>query len=207
MEELNQMNLDELLHAEPSNSMSARLFETADVEVNIIKEELSDDEVMDVPSAEMTKEEFAEVMRNQAMSKLEEYETLERGISTLEAQLALKNQALETLIDTIRESNKELIDSINSLAMEIESKKEEQESIKEELLPLQRHIYDANNADKTLIFNKIQSTYVLPAEQNKFDLKKFREEQKEFWEEHLDVMKSYAKITSVSDYIKVTVKK
>ena len=156
---------------------------------------------------EMTKQEFAEHNRKLAMEKLEEYEAAEKKIAILDGEMTLLNQELEGLISKIKQDNKELIDKINAKSNEIDAARSEQDKIKEDLLPLQREVYLVDNEDKTLKFNKIQSTYVAPTEKNQFDLKKFREEQEEFWTEHLDVMNPYAKITEVSDYLKITISK
>ena len=229
MEEFNNMNLDELLNASSDNTMTGKLFESADVEVSIIKEDTNEEtqkeeEVLVNDSTaneeatenqeaeteerpEMTKQEFAEQNRKLAMEKLEEYEAAEKKIAILDGEMTLLNQELEGLISKIKQDNKELIDKINAKSNEIDAVRSEQDKIKEDLLPLQREVYLVDNEDKTLKFNKIQSTYVAPTEKNQFDLKKFREEQEEFWTEHLDVMNPYAKITEVSDYLKITISK
>lgn len=198
MEELNNMNLDELLNASSSegNTMSGSLFADADVEVTITKEE-----------KEMTNQDFGELNRKKAMEKLEEYEAAELKISKLDGEMSLLNQEFDDLISKIKLENKELIDKINDKANEIDAIKAEQEKIKEELVPLQREVYLVNNEDKTLKYNKIQSTYVAPTEKNQFDLKSFREEQGDFWKENLEVLQPYSKITPVSDYIKITISK
>lgn len=202
MEELNNMNLDELLNASSSegNTMSGSLFADADVEVTITKEEPKE-------NTEMTKEEYSELNRKKAMEKLEEYEAAELKISKLDGEMSLLNQEFDSLISKIKLENKELIDRINEKSNEIDAIKAEQEKIKEELVPLQREVYLVNNEDKTLKYNKIQSTYVAPTEKNQFDLKLFREEQTDFWKENLEVLQPYSKITPVSDYIKITISK
>lgn len=229
MEEFNNMNLDELLNASSDNTMTGKLFESADVEVSITKEDTNEEtqkeeevlvndstangeatenqEAETEEKPEMTKQEFAEHNRKLAMEKLEEYEAAEKKIAILDGEMTLLNQELEGLISKIKQDNKELIDKINAKSNEIDAARSEQDKIKEDLLPLQREVYLVDNEDKTLKFNKIQSTYVAPTEKNQFDLKKFREEQKEFWTEHLDVMNPYAKITEVSDYLKITISK
>lgn len=193
MEELNTMNLDELLKV-GDNAMSGKLFETADLDVTIVKEE-AEEEVSSVD------------VREEAMKKLAEYESYENTLSRLDGEYNLLSQELEGLISKIKQENKELLDRINDIANEIDKTKLAQDKVKEELLPLQRVVYNNDNADKTLKYNKIQSTYVAPSEKNKFDLKKFREERKTFWEENLEVLSPYAEITAVSDYLKVTISK
>ena len=228
--EFNNMNLDELLNMSSDNTMTGKLFTSADVDVTVTKESdkneeakeetqvlannsLSDGEktenkeVKITEDRELTKAEFAEINRKKAMEKLEAYEAAEKTLSKLDGEMSLLNQELDSLISKIKLDNKDLIDKINAKANEIEAAKAEQDKIKEELLPLQREVYLVDNEDKTLKFNKVQSTYVAPTEKNQFDLKLFREEQKDFWKENLDILKPYSKITPVSDYIKITISK
>lgn len=228
--EFNNMNLDELLNASNDNTMSGKLFTSADVDVTVTKESDKSEEVKEeaqvlvndslsdgkenenkevetTEDRELTKAEFAEVNRKKAMEKLEAYEAAEKTLSKLDGEMSLLNEELESLISKIKLDNKDLIDKINAKANEIEVAKAEQDKIKEELLPLQREVYLVDNEDKTLKFNKVQSTYVAPTEKNQFDLKLFREEQKDFWKENLEVLKPYSKITPVSDYVKITISK
>lgn len=216
MEEMNSMNLDELLNSTYNKAVSETLYEKADVDVSVKKDDIAEcqmsisdyfEQDTENEDKEMTKQEFAELNRKKAMEKLEEYEAEEKKIIRLDGEMTLLNQELEYLISKIKQENKELIDKINDKANEIEAAKAMQESIKQQLLPLQREVYLADNEDKTLVFNKIQSTYVAATEKNQFDLKKFREEQKDFWKENLEILKPYAKITDVSDYLKITIKK
>ena len=195
--DFNNMSLDDLLKvsSDGGNTMTGKLFDIADVDVTLTKE------------LQEEQSESIEDIRKKAMSKLEEYESCEKQISTLDGEMTLLSQEFDALIASIKLEHKDLIDKINSKAEEIEAKRAEQEQIKEDLLPLQRTVFMQCPDDKTLKFNKIQSTYVAPTEKNQFDLKLFREEQPKFWEEHLDILGTYAKITSVSDYIKITISK
>lgn len=229
MEEFN-MNLDELLNlSTEGNMMSGKLFETADVDVTVHKENYSEEakeetqmlvndilpngeeteskEVKTEERPELTNAEFAELKRKEAMSMLERYEASEKKLSILDDEYNVLTQQLEALIAQVRLDNKELIDAINAKSNEIEATKAEQSKIKEDLLPVQREVYLIDNEDKTLKFNKIQSTYVAPTEKNKFDLKQFREKEPEFWKENFDILKPYAEITTVSDYLKITISK
>ena len=219
MEELNNMNLDELLKSS-SNTMSGNLFEEADLDVTIRKES-SDEEVKEetqgLANDSTTNDEEAEnkedetnkqeETRNKTMNKLAEYEACQNKINRLDGEMSLLNQELDSLISKIKIDNKDLIDKINAKADEIKAAEEEQEKIKVELLPLQRDAYNFNKDDKTFKYNKIQSTYVEPSEKNQFDLKKFREEQLDFWKNNLEILEPYSKITQVSDYIKITISK
>lgn len=192
MEELNEMNLDEIIN-DVSNSMTIGLDISSGVDIQINK----DDTVSMVQEPSF---------KDKAMEELKKFEELQNKKEQLEAQLTLANGDLDILISKIKVDNKELIDKINSLANEIKSLTDEQNDIKETLVPLQKGAFEANDKDKTLIYNRIQSTYVEATEKNQFDLKSFRVEQKDFWEKNLDVLRPYAKITKVSDYVKVTIK-
>lgn len=216
--EFNNLNLDELLNSVPD---SGKMFEKADVEVTVVKDSnepvkdslKQETNSIDISNSsndedrEVTKEEAAAMNRDLAMGKLAEYESYENKIANLNIEMNSLNSELDELISKIKIDNKELIDKINAKSLELEQAKKMQEGIKEQLLPIQRLAFQANEKDKTLRYNQIQSTYVEPTEKNQFDLKKFREEQKDFWKENLEVMQPYAKITAVSDYIKITISK
>ena len=192
MEELNEMNLDEIIN-DVSNSMTVGLDVSSGLDIQINKDDTIS--MVQEPS-----------FKDKAMEELKKFEELQNKKEQLEAQLTLANGDLEVLISKIKVDNKELIDRINTLANEIKSLTDEQNDIKETLVPLQKGAFEANDKDKTLIYNRIQSTYVEATEKNQFDLKTFRVEQKDFWEKNLDVLRPYAKITNVSDYVKVTIK-
>ena len=213
--EFNNLNLDELLNSIPD---SGKMFEKADVEVTVVKDsnetaeenlkqEIETSNLSNNEDREVTKEEAAAMNRDLAMGKLAEYESYENKIASLNVEMSSLNSELDELISKIKLDNKELIDKINAKSLELEQAKKMQDSIKEQLLPIQRLVFQANEKDKTLRYNQIQSTYVEPTEKNQFDLKKFREEQKDFWKENLEVMQPYPKFTAVSDYIKITISK
>ena len=152
--EFNNMNLDELLNMSGDNTMTGKLFTSADVEVTVTNESdkneeakeetqvltnnsLSDGEktenkeVKTTEDKELTKAEFAEINRKKAMEKLEAYEAAEKTLSKLDGEMSLLNQELDNLISKIKLDNKDLIDMINAKANEIEAAKAEQDKIKE----------------------------------------------------------------------------
>ena len=192
MEELNEMNLDEIIN-DVSNSMTVGLDISSGLDIQINKDDTVS--LVQEPS-----------FKDKAMEELKKFEELQNKKEQLEAQLTLANGDLEVLISKIKVDNKELIDKINSLANEIKDLTDKQSDIKDALVPLQKGAFEANDRDKTLIYNRIQSTYVEATEKNQFDLKSFRTDQKDFWEKNLDILEPYAKITKVSDYVKVTIK-
>lgn len=194
---------------------SDKLFVNADVDVQVTAEQtqLNLEEVVEDKEEEKVEEhpklsavEFNEV-KKQAMDKLGEYEAQEKEKTILTGRLEEAMAKLDVLIDEIRAQNIGLVNEINGLQIQIKEAEDKQETIKNDLLPLQEKLFYTDEKEKTLIFNKIQSTFVEATVKNQFDLKKFREEEKTFWEEHLDVLRPYAKITDVAEYLKITVKK
>ena len=194
---------------------SDKLFVNADVDVQVTAEQtqLDLEEVVEEKEDEVVEEhpklsavEFNEVKR-EAMDKLGEYEAQEKEKAILTGRLEEAMAKLDVLIDEVRAQNIGLVNEINGLQIQLEEAADKQETIKNDLLPLQEKLFYTDKKEKTLIFNKIQSTFVEATVKNQFDLKKFREEEKTFWEEHLDVLRPYAKITDVAEYLKITVKK
>lgn len=145
--------------------------------------------------------------KEEAMKKLSEYESCVKKEKQLNADLSELEAKVAGLIEQVTIDNKELFDAIDAIKEELSSISEKEGTLKEDLLPLQRELFKKDKEDKTLVFNKVQSTYVASTEKNQFDLKAFREEESDFWKEHLDVMSPYAKITTVADYLKISIKK
>lgn len=201
-------SLEEMLEATMVKDDSTAV--QADVQVEIKKEPEQlqldlefDDEEKEEPKKEVNTEE----LKKSAMDKLGEFEALENKKTVISGDLTKAQQELEMLFSKVRAQNIDLINKINDLTNELEVIGDNQDKIKEELLPMQKELFDANEKDKTLVYNKIQSTFVAATEKNQFDLKSFREEQKDFWEKNYSLLKDYAKITNVSEYLKITIKK
>lgn len=196
-------NLEEMLKefsAQPDTLESDKLYVNADVDVTVKKDDPEE-------NRELTVEESAAMAKKKAMDMLGEYETLENKKVVLAGELQKAQDELESLFTKLKADNIGLVDKINELANELEAAEDGQDKIKEDLLPLQRELYLANEKDKTLVYNKIQSTFVAETEKNSFDLKKFREEQAEFWKSNYDLLMPYAKISEVAAYLKITIKK
>lgn len=193
-------NLEERLN-EFAGEPDGKLFSNAEVEVSIRKEEPI--ETLTVDPVETTKEEQEDL----AMEKLKVYESDEREKVKLTDELEELTSKYDALLTELNNANKELVDNMESIKNRLEVLGEEQEKIKEELLPLQAKLYYMDETRKTLVYNKVQSTYVAQTEKNKFDLKKFREDHGDFFEEHKDIMGPYSDISIVSDYLKITIKK
>lgn len=196
-------NLEEMLKefsARPDTLESDKLYVNADVDVTVKKDDPEE-------NRELTIEESAAMAKKKAMDMLGEYETLENKKVVLSGELQKAQDELESLFTKLKAENIGLVDKINELTNELEAAEDGQDKIKEDLLPLQRELYLANEKDKTLVYNKIQSTFVAETEKNSFDLKKFREEQDEFWKSNYDLLMPYAKISEVAAYLKITIKK
>lgn len=196
-------SLEEMLKefsAQPDTLESDKLYVNADVDVTVKKDDPEE-------NRELTVEESAAMAKKKAMDMLGEYETLENKKVVLSGELQKAQDELESLFTKLKAENIGLVDKINELTNELEAAEDGQDKIKEDLLPLQRELYLANEKDKTLVYNKIQSTFVAETEKNSFDLKKFREEQAEFWKSNYDLLMPYAKISEVAAYLKITIKK
>ena len=193
-------NLEERLNEFTAQS-DGKLFANAEVEVSIRKEEPI--ETLEVDTIEPTLEE----QETLAMNKLGEFESKEREKIKLTEELEGLTAEYDTLLVELNNANKELVDKIEDIKNRLEVIGETQETIKEELLPLQSKLFAMDETRKTLVYNKVQSTYVAQTEKNKFDLKKFREDHGDFFNEHKDIMGPYSDISIVSDYLKITIKK
>lgn len=198
-------SLEEMLEATMVNDDSTVVKADVAVEVKKEPEQLQLDLGLDDVEEKVKVD--TDNLKKSAMDKLGEFDELEDRKTILSGDLTKAQQELEMLFAKVRASNIDLINKINSLTNELESIDDEQSKIKEELLPMQKELFEANEKDKTLVYNKIQSTFVAATEKNQFDLKAFREEQKDFWEKNYSLLKDYAKITNVSEYLKVTIKK
>lgn len=170
------MNLEEIL------------FENADTEVIISNIESSKDSVM---------------------HRLAIYESLENTKNDYQTALERIEQKKNEMLEEFAKNNEEfrqLLEDSQKVSLDIEEVKQEQETLKTEILTFQRDAYADSEDNKSLTYNKVTATYVLPTEKNSFDLKKFREEQTDFWNDNQDILGTYAKITPVSDYVKLTIK-
>lgn len=209
MEELEEMFAEAQVNSNGSN----KLYTNAEVDVQITKEsdelikELEELEEVISEERELTVEDLAKACKKEAMNKLGEYESLEDRKVVLAGELKAAQQELEMQFSKVRAQNLELLDRIEKLGNDLEDVEKGQAKLKEDLLPIQKELYKLDSDEKTLVYNKIQSTFVAATEKNQFDLKKFREEQADFWKTNLEVLKPYAKITDVAAYLKITVKK
>lgn len=186
---------------------SYNLDELQNIAFGSVLTESTNEELKEVDIPNGLDEESAENNRKDIMAKLAEYDKAQSNLVRLTDEMHELQTRLDEVISAVKLANKDLVDSIEAKASEIQDLQDNQEKVKTELLKLQRAAFNYDEKDKTFIYNKIQSTYVAPTESNKFDLKSFREKESNFWKEHLSVLEPYATIKDVADYIKVTIKK
>lgn len=144
--------------------------------------------------------------KTRTLNKLKEYEELEDKKAKVEKDLESYMEVYNKLVDEIKINNKELMDNINDVKLILEQIAMQEEDLKKDILEVQRNAFKDSEDNKKLTYNKVTSTYVEETEKNQFDLKSFRENETDFWNDNLSVLSPYAKITNVSDYIKITVK-
>lgn len=126
-------------------------------------------------------------------------------------ELVKSNAKAETTYEEVYQellaSNPELAEKLKLIETEKSACENEMESIKKELLPMFQVavVEDPNN--KTLLCNKVQATYVYPTKKHSFDLKDFMEKESAFYFDNISKFAPYAKISDVSDSIKITIKK
>lgn len=101
----------------------------------------------------------------------------------------------------------ELASKLKELEMTQDACDNEMELIKKELLPMFQVAVAEDPDNKTLLCNKVQATYVYPTKKHSFDLKGFMEKESSFYFDNISKFAPYAKISDVSDSVKVTIKK
>ena len=163
------------------------LITNAELDIKVVKLDNSDeDEIRD--------------KREKALLKLKEYEDITSDINKL-------NSEREDILLEIRKSCPELVSKLEENEAITKLKNDKLKIIASEALPFFRVIANYDEDNKTLIYGKVQGTYVYPSVKHQFDLKSFIEEEKDFYVENISMFDPYSKITDVSDYVKFTVKK
>ena len=185
-----EMNLEETLDGLDSNDS---LITKASSDIVVTK--LDESEPL-----EGTNETAKVTPREEAFKILSKYEIKVREIDDISAKI-------KDVQSKIEETCPELFKEIKTLENDLAKKNEDLDIIKQVATPVFRKVVELNNNDKTLLYGKIQATYVFPTEKHKFDLKSFIEEQKDFYIDNISYFDPYSEITQVSDYVKFTVKK
>ena len=98
-------------------------------------------------------------------------------------------------------------ESLKELDLQRDACNSKMELIKKELLPMFQVAVAEDPDNKTLLCNKVQATYVYPTKKHSFDLKDFMEKESSFYFDNISKFAPYAKISDVSDSIKITIKK
>lgn len=195
------LNLNELVTNAEVDIKVVKLNDSVEGEKDKIEEDnnVKESNTKDT-SCEMTTEEDIRDKREKALLKLKEYEDVTSDINKL-------NLEREDILSEIRKSCPELVSKLEENEAATKLKDDKLKIIASEALPFFRIITNYSEDNKTLIYGKVQGTYVYPSVKHQFDLKSFIEEEKDFYTDNISMFDPYSKITNVSDYVKFTVKK
>lgn len=163
----------------------------ATTDVKVEKEEIK---------PEVKEEPVEETMKSKILKRLARYDDLVKA----EAKSA---SDYDILYEELLNSNPELAEKLRQLDMTRDACNSEMEIIKKELLPMFQVAVAEDPENKTLLCNKIQATYVYPTKKHSFDLKDFMEKESSFYFDNISKFTPYAKISDVSDSVKITIKK
>jgi seryl-tRNA synthetase len=139
-------------------------------------------------------------IKEKILKKLARYDT----INSEQIKNAMKH---EELYNKILQAVPELAEELRQLEETQNACENEIEVIKKELLPMFQVAVAEDPDNKTLLCNKVQATYVYPTKKHSFDLKDFMEKESAFYFDNISKFAPYAKISDVSDSVKVTIKK
>lgn len=117
------------------------------------------------------------------------------------------NKEKEALMEKLREACPDIYSEIDKINEEIKGREEELSSITSDLLPLYQRLINLDADNKTLAYGRVQGTYVYPTKKHQFDLKSFIANEHDFYLDNISTFNVYSKITDVSDYVKITIKK
>jgi len=156
-----------------------------------------EDPVVESPGFEEVKE---ATVKDTIVSRLSRYDDLVKA----EAKAA---SDYDEVYEELLKSNPEIASKLKELDMKRDACNNEMEMIKKELLPMFQTAVAEDQDNKTILCNKIQATYVYPTKKHSFDLKDFMEKESAFYFDNISKFTPYAKITDVSDCVKITIKK
>lgn len=160
-------------------------------DIKVIKDVVQ--EALEAHSEEKTSREIA-------LDKMKEYEETNARKVKLDSEIA-------DLEIEIRKACPEMFDKLDKLNEQLKKEEARMKEIATESTPFFAQAVREDEDNKTLLYGKIQATYVYATEKHQFDLKSFIEEQNDFYTEHLSLLDSYSTISKVSDYVKYTIKK
>lgn len=138
--------------------------------------------------------------REAALDKMKDYEETNARKVKLDSEIA-------DLEIEIRKQCPEMFDKLDKLNEQLKKEEARLKEIASESTPFFAQAVKEDEDNKTLLYGKVQATYVYATDKHQFDLKSFIEEENDFYTEHLSVLDPYTTITRVSDYVKYTIKK
>lgn len=163
----------------------------ASTDIKVVKDVVQ--EALEAHSEEKTSREVA-------LDKMKEYEETNARKVKLDSEIA--DLELE-----IRKICPDMFDKLDKLNEQLKKEEARLKEIATESTPFFAQAVKEDEDNKTLLYGKIQATYVYSTEKHQFDLKSFIAEQNDFYTEHLSILDPYSTITNVSDYVKYTIKK
>lgn len=183
------MNLEEML--EDIQTVGGTLAGVeASTDITVEKEE--------TPVAAVLSEERS--IKDKIIDKLSTYDTLVKAEATIATDY-------DNVYEELLKANPEIADKLKELDLQRDACNSKMELIKKELLPMFQVAVAEDPDNKTLLCNKVQATYVYPTKKHSFDLKDFMEKESSFYFDNISKFAPYAKISDVSDSIKITIKK
>lgn len=183
------MNLEEMLEDIQTTGGTLAGVE-ASTDIKIEKEEVPVETVLGDTSS----------MKDKIIDRLSTYDTLVKAESKITTDY-------DEVYEELLKANPELADKLKELDLQRDVCNSKMELIKKELLPMFQVAVAEDPDNKTLLCNKVQATYVYPTKKHSFDLKDFMEKESTFYFDNISKFAPYAKISDVSDSIKITIKK
>lgn len=183
------MNLEEMLEdIQTTGGTLAGVDASTDIKIE--KEEIPVETVLGDTSS----------MKDKIIDRLSTYDTLVKAEATIAADY-------DNVYEELLKANPEIADKLKELDLQRDACNSKMELIKKELLPMFQVAVAEDPDNKTLLCNKVQATYVYPTKKHSFDLKDFMEKESSFYFDNISKFAPYAKISDVSDSIKITIKK
>lgn len=187
-----EKELEELLSSSSAFTLKDSMITEASTDIVVKKDEDT--------SIEDKSNEDESSPRDVVLDKIKEYESVSKEKTKLDLQI-------EEIEEQIRQACPELYSKLDELNTKSKSKADRLKEISSETTPFFAKAVEIDEGDKTLIYGKVQATYVYPTTKHQFDLKSFIEEQNEFYTDNISMFDPYSTFTEVSGYTKFTVKK
>ena len=182
-----EKELEDLLSSSSTSTLKDSMITEASTDVVVKKDEDTSNEDEKSP-------------RDVVLDKIKEYESVSKEKAKIDSQI-------EEIEEQIRQACPELYSKLDELNTKSKSNADRLKEISSETTPFFAKAVEIDEEDKTLIYGKVQATYIYPTTKHQFDLKSFIEEQNEFYTDNISIFDPYSTFTEVSGYTKFTIKK